>query len=208
MERYKNLDSIFESDPMGHPLYAKARRVLEIASEFADKKSSNGLNKLIAKEFKLNDSDATQVASAVHDGPYMSVLSVVINALEKIGIKESVNEGSYDDFMDTYAVEMRESVKNLKELHADLQKIGKDDDDRYENIMQFIDDGLSKIYDNVNVQLTMEALNSDRFRITNSEIGQVALNMTNRHGTEMHTVLQCMDDAVRLFYRATKKFPK
>ena len=105
-------------------------------------------------------------------------------------IKESVNEGSYEDFITYHG-------REIKSLITKIQKISKrfDDDKISEENMQKAYEDIENIYDREVVGIIDDIMSGSRGTDVRS-IAQTAISMQDRTGTEMRQVVNGMEDFV------------
>lgn len=103
-------------------------------------------------------------------------------------VNESVNEGSYEDFISEYGREVKNNLTKLFKIAKDARS-GKVSNNRIDIAM----DHIEKIYDKINVGI-IESIIYGGQKPDVREITNTAIDMQNRTGTEMSMVVQCMED--------------
>ncbi len=120
----------------------------------------------------------------------LNTSTVKSSKLYKAYIKESVNEGSYEDFITDYG-------REIKSLSKKIQSIGKKFDSG-----KISEEGMEKAFKTIENRYDREAVSvidglmNDNGRTDLREIAQIAVQMQNRTGTEMQQIVNAMEDFV------------
>lgn len=109
------------------------------------------------------------------------------------GLTESINEGSYDDFVFGRAEEINHAVKTLEGIQKAINDGDISEDELVKNLERIED-----IYDGEVISFIDDKLFGRPGRISPREIADVALSITNNHGTEMQMVLHAIADLEHL----------
>lgn len=103
--------------------------------------------------------------------------------------KTILKEYAYDDFMDHNSKRISQCIKDLIKAKKVLDKMKEPERDKIMQRWERYED----IYDSENWEY-VEACLTGSDEPTSRGIGDAALKMNNRHGTEMQMVLNCIED--------------
>jgi hypothetical protein len=118
-------------------------------------------------------------------------------ALANMYEAKALNEGSYEDFISDHGKEVKRLANEVYKLGAASNK-GDIPEETFMGAFAYIEG----IYDSEPVSMIDDMTFGGR-KVSLKDIAEVAINMQNRHGTEMSQVVYCMEDFINKV-----KFPK
>jgi len=102
-------------------------------------------------------------------------------------VKRVLNESSYEDFISSYSDEIKEAIKQMKQIDILYNKIP---EDKLKELLEPFDTKMMDIYDKSNVNWLIQTIGK---RVTIKDIAEQSIFNMNNTGTEPQFLLDLIN---------------